>query len=173
MKINQLILTIDRWLEQLGRFLNRIALILCVSLAGADLVVVIIEVVTRTAGSTFIWTEELSRWLLVWMTFIGASVVLREKGHIRVEYFISICPKKLGKVINVIGEIGVLVFLYFFTILAWRVAVDALRMEGDIISLPMFYPKLGLVIGGGLMLIHQLHLLIRAILSDSLGTQNG
>jgi len=173
MKINQLILTIDRWLEQLGRFFNRIALILCVSLAGADLVVVIIEVVTRTAGSTFIWTEELSRWLLVWMTFIGASVVLREKGHIRVEYFISICPKKLGKVINVIGEIGVLVFLYFFTILAWRVAVDALRMEGDIISLPMFYPKLGLVIGGGLMLIHQLHLLIRAILSDSLGTQNG
>ena len=173
MKINQLILTIDRWLEQLGRFFNRIALILCVSLAGADLVVVIIEVVTRTAGSTFIWTEELSRWLLVWMTFIGASVVLREKGHIRVEYFISICPKKLGKVINVIGEIGVLIFLYFFTILAWRVAVDALRMEGDIILLPMFYPKLGLVIGGGLMLIHQLHLLIRSILSDSLGTQNG
>jgi len=172
MKIAQLILTIDRWLEQLGRFFNRIALILCVSLVGADLVVVMLEVVTRTAGSTFIWTEELSRWLLVWITFIGASVVLKEKGHIRVEYFISICPKKLGKVINVIGEIGVLVFLCFFTILAWQVAVDALRMKGDIILLPMFYPKLGLVFGGGLMLIHQLHVLIRAILSDSLETQN-
>ena len=171
MKIGQLILTFDRWLERLGRFFNGIALVLCVALAGADLVVVILEVVTRTAGSTFIWTEELSRWLLVWMTFIGASVVLREKGHIRVEYFISICPKKLGKVIHVTGETGILVFLYFFTVLAWRVAVDALRMEGDIILLPMFYPKLGLVIGGGLMLIHQLHLLIRAIVSDSLATQ--
>ena len=164
-------LGIDQNLDKLGRLLHMFALILCVLLAGMDLVVVILEVVTRTAGSTFIWTEEFSRWLLVWMTFIGASVVLREKGHIRVEFFISLCPKKIGKVINLTSELGILLFLGFFVFLAWKVAVDALKIEGDIILIPMFYPKLGLVIGGGLMFIHQLHAIIQVIRSNGLAFQ--
>ena len=166
MKLGQKILAIDIVLDRLGRFLNKGALILCVALAAADLIVVILEVITRTAGATLIWTEELSRWLLVWMTFIGASVVLREKGHIRVEFFISICPKQIGKIINLVGQLGILFFLCFFIILSWWVAVDALRMKGDIILLPMFYPKLALVLGGGLMLIHQLHAIVLLFHSD-------
>ena len=159
-------------MDRLGHFLNRGALVLCVALAAADLIVVILEVITRTAGATLIWTEELSRWLLVWMTFIGASVVLREKGHIRVEFFISICPKQFGKVINLISQFGILLFLCFFIILSWWVAVDALGMKGDIILLPMFYPKLALVLGGGLMLIHQLHAIVLAFRSDEGASQN-
>jgi TRAP-type C4-dicarboxylate transport system permease small subunit len=163
MKARRLIVKIEEKLDILGRFLHKIALLLCLVLAGADLLVVVLEVITRTAGSTIIWSEELSRWLLVWMTFVGASVVLREKGHIRVAFFISILPKRIGRFISLIGECGVLVFLAFFTLLAWRVAVDAYKIEGDIILLPMFYPKFGLVIGGGLMLIHQLHAVLQAI----------
>lgn len=163
MKPGHPIRLMDRGLGHLGRFINRIALILCVALAGADLVVVIMEVVTRTAGATFIWTEELSRWLLVWITFVGASVVLKEKGHIRVEFFMTLCPEKLAWFIRLIGEIGVLFFLSFFTVFAWQVAVDALRIKGDIILIPMFYPKLGLVLGGGLMIIHQVHIIVQAM----------
>ena len=161
----------DRGLGHLGRFINRIALILCVALAGADLVVVIMEVVTRTAGATFIWTEELSRWLLVWITFVGASVVLKEKGHIRVEFFMTLCPEKLAWFIRLIGEIGVLFFLSFFTVFAWQVAVDALRIKGDIILIPMFYSKLGLVLGGGLMIIHQVHIIVQAMKPHGLHAQ--
>jgi TRAP-type C4-dicarboxylate transport system permease small subunit len=162
---------IEKKLDVLGHFLHRMALLVCVFLAGADLLVVVLEVITRTAGSTFIWTEELSRWLLVWMTFIGASVVLRERGHIRVEFFISILPRRIGRFIMLIGEFGILAFLIFFTFIAWRVAVDAFKIEGDIILLPMFFPKFGLVIGGGLMMIHQLHAVFHAIQFNGLKTQ--
>ncbi len=33
-----------------------------------------------------IWTEELSRWLWVWMAFIGIAEVERTDGHLRVEF---------------------------------------------------------------------------------------
>ena len=33
-------------------------------------------------NSGFTISEELSRWLFVWMTFLGAVVALRENGHL-------------------------------------------------------------------------------------------
>ena len=34
-------------------------------------------------------SEELSRWLFVWMTFMGAVVALKEKGHLGTDFLIS------------------------------------------------------------------------------------
>jgi TRAP-type C4-dicarboxylate transport system permease small subunit len=154
-----------RFLKQANNFLYKTALIFCVALVAADLVVVKLEVVSRSAGATVTWTEELSRWLLVWMTFIGASAVLKEGGHIRVQFFISKCPEGIGRLLGIIGDFGVLVFLLFFTVLAWDVATDALRFKGDIILIPMFYPKLAMVIGGGLMSFNQAYAIIARFLS--------
>lgn len=172
MRAGHFITAAERPLNQVGNLLNRGALILCMALAAADFIVVMLEVISRSAGATFIWTEELSRWLLVWMTFIGASVVLKEGGHIRVVFFISLCPRRIGKLINLIGELSVLFFLLFFTVIAWKVAIDALKVEGDIVLLPMFYPKLSMVIGGGVMLIHEAHAIIVNFCPDKASSQN-
>jgi TRAP-type C4-dicarboxylate transport system permease small subunit len=164
MKAIHLVMMVGRVLKEANNFLYKTALIFCVVLVAADLVVVKLEVVSRSAGATVTWTEELSRWLLVWMTFIGASVVLREGGHIRVQYFISKCPERIGKLLGIIGDFGVLVFLLFFTVLAWDVAIDALRFKGDIILIPMFYPKFAMVIGGGLLSFNQAYAIIARFL---------
>ena len=34
-------------------------------------------------------SEELSRWLFVWLTFLGAIVALREHGHLGTEVLVS------------------------------------------------------------------------------------
>ncbi len=155
----------------MGDFLNKGALLLCVVLAAADLVVVILEVITRMAGTTFVWTEELSRWFLVWITFIGSSVVLKENKHIRVEFFITVCPEKIGKWINLAGQIGILFFFCFFSVLSWQVAVDAIGIKGDVIMLPMFYAKLALFIGGVLMVVHQIHAVVTAFRSSTYSSE--
>jgi len=159
-------------LHKAHKSLNRGALLLCVALAGADFFVVMLEVISRSAGATFVWTEELSRWLLVWMTFVGAGVVLKEGGHIRVEFFLSACPPKMGKAISIMGEIAIFMFLLSFTALAWTVSVDALRVKGDIILLPMLYPKFGMVVGGALMILNEIHVISTKVRSDRSGSQN-
>ncbi|MCJ7829964.1 MAG: TRAP transporter small permease, partial [Desulfobacterales bacterium] len=40
------------------------------------------------------WTEELARFLLVWVTFLGAASITRRKLHIAVEYFIARFPPR-------------------------------------------------------------------------------
>jgi TRAP-type C4-dicarboxylate transport system permease small subunit len=168
MTLGKFILQIDKSVNSLGSFLNQGALALSVTLATADLILVVLEVISRSVGETIVWTEELSRWCTIWMTFIGASVILRERGHIRVEYFISISPRIVRILMTLLGEAAVLFFLIFFTIIGWNVAVEALRVQGDIILIPKFFPKVALAIGGGLMVIHQVHHILRHFIPDQM-----
>lgn len=40
-------------------------------------------------NSGFILSEELSRWLFVWLTFLGAVVALRDKGHLGTDMLVG------------------------------------------------------------------------------------
>ena len=63
--------------------LNRGALVL---LLAAMAIVIFANVVLRyTTSQSIEWAEEVARYLMVWLTFLGAGPVLRYGGHIAVE----------------------------------------------------------------------------------------
>lgn len=49
-------------------------------------------------NSSIIASEELSRWGLVWLTFLGAIVALKEGGHIGVDALTSRLPRWMKKI---------------------------------------------------------------------------
>ncbi len=62
-------------------------MVLCLVLM---VVMVFTNVVLRYAFNSGInVSEELSRWLFVWMTFMGAVVALRERGHLGTDMLVS------------------------------------------------------------------------------------
>ncbi|UTW70911.1 TRAP transporter small permease subunit [Anaerobacillus sp. HL2] len=38
-------------------------------------------------NSSFPWTEEVARYLMIWITFLGASFAFQYGAHIGIEYF--------------------------------------------------------------------------------------
>jgi len=64
------------WLVVRLVFLLIIALILVISM----------QIVSRVFFSAYSWTEELSRYLLVWSTFLGASMAYKRKSNIAVTF---------------------------------------------------------------------------------------
>ena len=67
-------------------------------------------------------SEELSRWLLVWLTFLGAIVALREHAHLGVDTLVRVLPP-LGKKICFI--VNYVLMLY----VEWP--ADARKLETD------------------------------------------
>jgi TRAP-type C4-dicarboxylate transport system permease small subunit len=59
-----------------------LSIILLVILVG----VVLMQVATRYLGVPLSWTDEVSRVLLAWLTFVGASAVLKVDGHARATF---------------------------------------------------------------------------------------
>ena len=67
--------------------LLRLLIVLCLA---AMCVLVFANVVLRYAFNTGITvSEELSRWLFVWMTFLGAIVAMREHGHLGMDSLVA------------------------------------------------------------------------------------
>lgn len=101
------------------------------------------------------WTEELSRFLLVWVAFLGAASVTRRKMHILVDYLPSKLPVRANRII---GIFIYLLAISFITSVLW----GAIKMMGDswpvhlgtIPWLSVTFLYLGAVMGGAIMLFY-------------------
>ncbi len=53
-------------------------------LAALTFGLLLLNVVTRAAGSPLIWVDELAIYAMIWMAFMGTSLAIRHRGHIAV-----------------------------------------------------------------------------------------
>lgn len=96
-----------RWLEPL----------LCIILL-AMVFIVFSNVVGRYIFSYGLtWAEELSRFLFVWLTFLGAVLALTRKAHIGMDAIVSILPRQYAKIMK---GIAIALTIVFFVVLAWQ-----------------------------------------------------
>jgi len=69
-----------------GGFDKAAAFVGC-GLVIALLVCVALGVVTRALGEPLIWTDELSRFLMVWLAVFGWVLASRKRIHVRIRFF--------------------------------------------------------------------------------------
>ena len=83
-----------------------------IALALAVMVVLVFgNVVLRYAFNSGITvSEELSRWLFIWGTFLGAVVALREHGHLGIDMVVGRLPP-LGKKICLVASQLMMMFI--------------------------------------------------------------
>ncbi len=67
-------------------------------------------------NSSLFWSDEIVRYLFVWLTFLGAAIAVRDKAHIRVEYFVEKLPLGLKNKAQYLDDILFIAFLLFLTI---------------------------------------------------------
>ncbi|MEP6703151.1 MAG: TRAP transporter small permease [Betaproteobacteria bacterium] len=74
-----------------GAFDRATALVAC-ALLVVLLVCITLGVVTRAAGNPLIWTDELSRFLMVWLAVFGWVLASRKRIHVRIRFFQDLLP---------------------------------------------------------------------------------
>ncbi len=62
------------------------------------------------------WSDELVRYLFVWFTLIGSAITLREREHIRVEYFAEKFPEHIRRICEITILIGISLFHFFLIV---------------------------------------------------------
>ena len=100
------------------------------------------------------WTEELSRYCLIWLTFIGASLALREKGHFALEFLIEKLPAKPRRLAELALLLVIEIFLgmMFYTGLI-MLPITALQVSASL-RITMDFIYLAIPIGSAFMLVH-------------------
>ena len=85
-------------------------------------VVVFLQFFTRyILNDSLAWTEEIARYLLIGVTFIGAGMAARKNSHIHVEFFYLYLGKQVGFALSTLVDILRIAFFGYCTWLAWDV----------------------------------------------------
>ena len=132
--------------------LNRWALI---ALIGAMAVLVFANVVSRyLLNFSLIWVEELTRYMMVWVGFLGAGLVLRLGAHIAVEAFQDLLPRPAAQALRA----GIVVLLAAtFAAMTWlgvRYVAFAWDQETPALNWSTGAIYLAIPIGSALLLAH-------------------
>ena len=77
------------------------------------------QVVARTLLISAVWSEELARLTYVWMVFLGAAVLIRDDGLIRVTVLVDRIGKQPARILRILTDIAILPFLAIITWGAW------------------------------------------------------
>lgn len=141
------------------------------ALALAIMVVLVFgNVVLRYAFNSGITvSEEVSRWLFVWMTFLGAIVALKEHAHLGSDMLVSRLPTGGKKALLVIGH----VLMIYFNWLIFSGSLQQAQINYDVeapvtgASMAIFYGA-GVVfaVSAGIFLVYELWLALSGQLSD-------
>jgi TRAP-type C4-dicarboxylate transport system permease small subunit len=104
--------------------LTAIALLLMVVLVFGN-------VVLRYAfNSSVIVSEELSRWLFVWITFLGAVIALREHSHLGTDALVSRLSPRGKKICLVVGHFTMLYVCW----LVFKGSLEQTRINADVLA---------------------------------------
>ena len=114
---------------------------------------------------SYIWTEEMARFLFIWMIMIGAMLGVREGTHFEVDIWPQMGPRATA-LLNIVSGVFVLVFaLVFvwwgieFTRFAWNRISELAELPLWLIHLPWPLTGLTWLIFGGERMVDNVRVL--------------
>lgn len=100
-------------MERLKKILLNIEDNISALMLAIMLVVLFQQVLSRWAGASNSWSEELSRYFFVWIVYLGGSSAVKTNEHVKIEALTKLWPKKIRPFALLIGDIMWLVFACF------------------------------------------------------------
>jgi TRAP-type C4-dicarboxylate transport system permease small subunit len=144
-----------------NRILDTINVILEYLMGGLMLVLVgvtFVEVVRRYAfNDPTAWASELCRFLLIWMTFTGASIVTRLVTHLAMGFTIHrFASKGVSRAIKVFTSGCVVFVMMVLTYYSAKVTLLAGYRSAPMTGMPMYVPWSALPINAAIMTIYMM-----------------
>lgn len=130
-------------------------------------VLVFTNVVTRYGfGFSISWAEEVSRFLMIWVTFLGAGLALREGRHVAIEVFQDRLGQAVARWIRIIIGGVLIAFFCALIYLGIEFAAFAWDKETMVTQIPRGIPYLAIPIGMTFLVIHFLLVFRRYVARD-------
>jgi TRAP-type C4-dicarboxylate transport system permease small subunit len=139
-----------------------------ISLVAIMTVVVFLQVVYRyVLMQPLHWSEELARYLFVWLSILGAALGLQKRGHFGLDAFFRMLPmggkRALGLLIPLlIGFVVVVILIQGITLVQ-----KTILQESPAMGISMGWAYACLPVGAALMAIHLLVIIFKDMINKS------
>ncbi len=134
---------------------------------GLAVIVIMVSVIGRRIGSAPPWAEEVVRYLIIWITFIGSGVCFRRGAHYGVDVIRRVNNPGFQKFIGSFVILVSMVFAALLVVFGGKYTMFAMSSGQKTAALgwPIWIVYISVPIGGVLVILH----LIEVFCSEVLG----
>jgi TRAP-type C4-dicarboxylate transport system permease small subunit len=154
-----------RTVERMSAVVNKITINVTVVLFTVMTLIVWVQIFFRfILGGGIAWSEEIAKFLMVWMALLGSSILFHEGTHIAINYFIS----KLSFLRYILMFHAILSAVLFVLLIYYGIdyAVFGLKSISPASGIRRFWPYLSIPVGGGFLLIQAFARFIHLFFAD-------
>ena len=140
-----------RIIDRLHNFIELVGMVSLVVM----ILIVSMQVITRlTVRSTPLWAEEVSTLLMVWFSFIGLAIGVREGIHISITYFTDLLPESIKKNILYFNQFLILVTGFLLINFGSKLVVVTKSSTLPATQWPAFMPYLIVPFAGAFVILY-------------------
>ena len=143
-------------MKKLNYILSKFEDVTCsLGLLGATLLMFLNVIMRYLFSSGLPWSEELVRYTIIWVTFIGIAMCARKGMHVAIDLFLSLMNKKMGFILLIIINITSIFFCTLMTLysikLVWQIS-DSSQLSPSL-GIPFYLIYLCMPLGFGLSVL--------------------
>ena len=152
--------TIRKSLDALNNYVKQFLNFLLIIM----LLLAVFQVLSRyVINYSFSWTEEVSRFIFIWVVMLGSSVLVREKGQVAITLFIDMFKGKVRNYLEIFVTVASMIFL---SILLYQGTLITLKLSHQVspaAEIPMWVVYGSIAVGPLLMLTYYFEILLDMI----------
>ena len=139
-------------LNKFSNAVNTLVEYIVAILMGLMTIIVFVQVLFRLFAGSLPWSEELARYMMIYLVYMGASVGVKYGNHIAVEFLSTMLPKKGQEVLQIVVDLLSLACFAVIIFYGFKVVNITMMQKSPAMQVKMGYIYISLVLGGGLML---------------------
>lgn len=112
------------------------------------------QITFRFFGMALTWTEELSRYSMIWMTFLGAAYAVSTKAHIGMELFVDRMQGVAKKFMIIVAAIFSGTFFIMMVIKGYELSMRVMEQTSAVLQIPMGIVYLVIPISGAVLFVN-------------------
>lgn len=146
-----------KWLD------DNAELYLCVFLMSLMTLITFIQVVMRKVfNNSLSWSEELARYVFIWLIYIGISYGCKLRKHIKIDAALKLFPKKMRPYIVILGDVLFILFALYIvkTGIVYSMSQRQFGMRSPALKIPNEYVYMSTVVGFGMAVIRQIQTIV-------------
>ena len=148
-------------IEKLSNVINRGVEYLLFVLGAAMSLIVGAQVFSRyVLNQSIFWSDEAARFLLIWLTFLGAGVAYRKGGHASIDIVYRRLPAFARKTASVVTDLMTLAFAGVMIFYGYKFSYFVRLQISPALFMPKWIPHSVIPIGGAIIAIHALAFLV-------------
>ena len=125
---------------------------LCIGLLSILIIDVLAGVFFRyVLSNSLSWSGEVARYMCIWLSFIGCATLKYHRGHIGLEFLVTLFPAKAQSIITLVNNILILVFLGYVTWYGIELSMMQLAQRSSALRMSMSIPYASVPAGCALM----------------------